>query len=348
MIFVDKKITEKEFIELLTSTRSKIDEKVAASGTPKASGEEFETFVYANMLEAAVGSDFEGHIEKTGAYAFPDIIAKKLYGVEVKMTIGDKWTSTGNSVRETTRIKDVKTIFIFFGKFKNGLETKFRRYEECLYDVGVTHSPRYKIDMELEMGDSIFDKMGIPYAVFIKEKDPITKVKDYYRGQLKEGEELWWLGSSAGSKLASPIIKSLKKLDEKEQERFMSEVFAYFPEVFGGSSLKFERAAVHLIVNYNAVSSNLRDTFTAGGRLKIKLRGKTKEVTHICGEFFSRAAEVKKIIEETQKERLAYYWKKKSVQDPIRDWERLVLKYSKGEEVDMVAVLRESFSDGKN
>src|SRR3989338_455677 len=116
MIFVDKKITEEEFVGLLTRTRSKIVEKVATAGTPNASGEEFETFVYENMLEAAVGSDFEGHVEQTGAYAFPDIVARKLYGVEVKMTSGDKWTSTGNSVRETTRIKDIKTIFIFFGK----------------------------------------------------------------------------------------------------------------------------------------------------------------------------------------------------------------------------------------
>jgi len=350
VIVVKKKIPEREFTDLLLRTQKIIASKVSITVTPAMDGNQFETFVFENMLEATKGSSFEGCLEQTGTYAFPDILAGGLYGVEVKKTNEDKWISTGNSVLESSRPDDIETIYIFFGKFGKGLETKFRKYQECLYDVGVTHSPRYKINMELALGDSIFDKMGTTYDAF--DPKSIATIQKYYRGLLKPGQELWWLGSSTDAgiedRVVSPIIQSFKKLGAQEREKFIQEIFAFYPEVFSKSRYKFEKAAVHLIVNYNAVSSSLRDIFTAGGKVKVKLVKKEQRVPKIYWQFFSRATEVKKIIEETPKEKLAYYWKKQSVKNSFEEWKQLVLEYSKSQKVDMKVLLRESFKNGKN
>lgn len=349
MIYVNKhEVSEKEFLSLLEVTKREIETELKGKGLPAGmNGESFEDLVFSQMVKSAIGTEFEGHVEQTGAHAFPDIIARKLYGVEVKMTIGDKWVSTGNSVLETTRVEDVKTIYLFFGKFGDHFEAKYRKYEECMYEVGVTHSPRYKIDMNLPNGKSIFDKLGVSYETFRQEKSPIKRLKKYYRDQLKEGEELWWIDPTAEDVSVSPVIKSFKSLDESEKEKFTNEVMVLFPEIFGNSTVKFERAAAYLITNYNAVSSSLRDNFTAGGQVKIKLGKKKITVQRLCYNLFLRAKQVKITIENTPREKLADYWKIDIEGSPLNTWLGLLEKYSgeSGEKTDAVAVFDEGLKN---
>lgn len=47
-------------------------------------------------------------IRLVSAQYFPDIIAEKYYGVEVKSTKENHWTSTGSSIVESTRDKNVE------------------------------------------------------------------------------------------------------------------------------------------------------------------------------------------------------------------------------------------------
>ena len=115
-------------------------------------GVSFEFFVFEQMCLAAKDSKFEGTINQTGKQTFPDIIANKYYGIEVKVTAEDKWVSTGNSVLEGTRVEAVEKIYMFFGKLGGVADIKYRQYQDCLCEVGVTHSPRYKIDMLLAQG----------------------------------------------------------------------------------------------------------------------------------------------------------------------------------------------------
>ena len=92
---------------------------------------------------------------------FPDIIADKYYGVEVKSTNKDHWKSTGSSIVESTRDEYVENIYMLFGKLGgNPPQFKCRPYEDVLYDIAVTHSPRYLIDMEFDKGSTIFSKMN--------------------------------------------------------------------------------------------------------------------------------------------------------------------------------------------
>ncbi|MCC6323556.1 hypothetical protein IT400_02060 [Candidatus Nomurabacteria bacterium] len=337
MIYVNKtKISESDFVILLEKTKEIIYHDFKKKGVPKEiNGVNFEGVVFNTMIEASLGTDFEGYIEQTGLHAFPDIIARKFFGLEVKMTIGDKWVSTGNSVLETTRIEDVQTIYMFFGKFGSGFEVKYRKYQECLYEVGVTHSPRYKIDMDLPSGKSIFDKIGIEYNIFRNDENSIKRLKDYYRKQLKDGEELWWIDSTSEEKSVSPVIKSLKLLDEKTKENFINEVYVLFPEIFGNSSVKFERAAAYLITGYNAVSSNLRDSFTAGGKVDLKINSKTLKVPQIFKRFSMRATEIKMLLNSIPREKLAYYWGIEVSSDPIMQWKTKAIEYTQKANPDL-------------
>jgi len=270
-------------------------------------GTEFESLTYQMMVKASDGTFFKNNITRTGPQTFPDIVAKNYFGVEVKATADDKWLSTGNSVLETTRVESVERIYMFFGKFGGEIDIKFRLYQECLNEVGVTHSPRYKINMDLPKGHSIFDKIGINYDILRKGDNAIQRIKQYYRGMLQEGEELWWIDPQEVT--TSPIIRSFSKFTYEEKFRFMTEAMILFPEVFGKSSVKFERLASYLITGYNAVSSNLRDSFTAGGRIGINIAGKRVVVPKIYQHLLEHAKDIEKTIKSMPVTKLSYHWR---------------------------------------
>ncbi|MDB5109402.1 MAG: hypothetical protein JWR67_516, partial [Mucilaginibacter sp.] len=184
-----------EFDSLLKKTLYTLNNEVgtAAEKVDLLSGVKLEQYAADIMKEHAQGTVFENSIECTSGQSFPDIIAKKLYGVEVKTTIKNHWRTTGNSVLESSRIEDVERIFILFGKLANPVEFRYKPYEECLAEVVVTHSPRYLIDMNLGENRTIFDKIGIPYDTLRKQTNPIKNIISYYKKGLKKGDDLWWI-----------------------------------------------------------------------------------------------------------------------------------------------------------
>ena len=324
MIYVKKPdAKEKDFINLLERSKKLI--LAFWSNRQDTSPTYFETIVFKQMCEAAKGTGFDGMVEQTGTHDFPDIIAKKYFGVEVKMTISDHWTSTGNSVLESSRIEDVEKIYVLFGKFGGRLDIRYRLYQECLSEISVTHSPRYRINMDLQIGKSIFDKIGVDYDTLRNDPNPIQKIKEYYRGQLKEGEELWWIDQDEDDKAVSPIIKPFRGLSDKEKENFIVEAMILFPEMFGNSSTKFERAAAYLISEYNAVSANLRDHFTAGGQIKLEIKGKDIVVPQLAHRLRIRAKAIKDKINFMDAETLSYYWRSDKLEENRLDqWRRML------------------------
>jgi len=312
MLYVEKKdIREKRFIDLLTETRqnSLIELGKQGSKAKDISSLGFEKLVFEQMSFSAQNTEFDRKIRQGGPHGFPDIIAEGYFGAEIKMTTGDKWLSTGNSVLESTRPEDVQKIYIFFGKFGGEIDIKYRAYQECLYDIGVTHSPRYKINMDLPKGAAIFDKMGIEYDMLRKEPNPIKKIKEYYRSKLEEGEELWWIDPQPEEDSTIPVIKSFRKLNTDTQEKFMIEVMILFPEVFSASSVKFERIATYLVTNYSAVSSSLRDIFTAGGKQVLIVKNKNIIVPKIFSKLFLNAKAIAQTLETIDSEKLSYHWR---------------------------------------
>lgn len=324
MIYVEKlNVKEKDFVALLE--RSKRLMLVFLTNKKNISPTYFETIVFEQMCEAAKDSIFEGTVKQTGKHAFPDIVTNKYFGVEVKMTANDHWVSTGNSVLESSRVGGVERIYIVFGKFGGDLDIRYRLYQECLPEISVTHSPRYRINMDLPLGKSIFDKIGVDYDSLRRDVDPIRKIKNYYRSQLKEGEELWWIDQEGNDKAVSPIIRPYRSLSEKEKESFIVEAMILFPEMFGNSSTKFERAAAYLISEYNVVSANLRDLFTAGGKKKLKVGGRTLSLPQLASRLFVRAKAIEEKIQSMDSEKLRFYWRSEKLErDCLKQWKKLL------------------------
>lgn len=326
MIYLNKEIKHEDlFIELLEKTKN-IALKKLTTYKSVPSSDAFETLAYESMTTAAKGSLFDGHVKRTGPHGFPDIIAKKYFGAEVKMTDKNKWTSLGNSALESTRDEDVEKIYLFFGKLGGGADIKFRRYQDCMIDIAVTHSPRYRINMDLPAGESIFDKMGIPYDE-LRADNPLRQFKKYYISQLEEGEELWWIDQQEEETSVSPIIKQFRNLDSALKVKFITETFCLFPEILGSSSLKFERVAAYLITHFNAVSPSLRDYFTAGGQELITIKKKNYKVPQIYKHLFEVSKNIKHYLAEVKKGELGYYWRSKKIKgENIDEWKKIIDK----------------------
>lgn len=204
---------------------------------------------------------------------FPDIIAEKYYGIEVKSTKENHWTSTGSSIVETTRVKNVDDIYMLFGKLGGNVpEFKCRPYQDVLYDIAVTHSPRYLINMELAKEETIFAKMGTTYDDFRTSPDSIAKVRRYYRkkAELQKKQEMpWWITSENVDTAHSFNIRLWNALDYWEKRQLQAKCLILFPEVLSPKAdrKKYNNVTLWLCSYNQVVNPNVRDMFSAGGKI---------------------------------------------------------------------------------
>lgn len=320
-----------EFDALLNSTLKQLN--IEGSTNPKIfanlAGTKLENHIGSMMTEISQGTVFENSIKVIGGQKFPDIVAKKFYGIEVKTTTQNHWKTTGNSVLESTRVNDVERIFMLFAKLANPIEFKCRPYEECLSEVVVTHSPRYLIDMNLPIGKTIFDKMETPYDTLRKKENPLGYVVDYYKSKLKPGEQLWWIDNNNISNLS---IKMWKHIDKEKKSEIVIKIMVYFTEIFGNSNnRKFERIPAWLVAKEGIVTSNVRDLFSSGGKGKIVVGLKTYEnIPRIFLNLFDNLSSIIETLIQTSAIELSEYWGIKTTETKkISDWIELVFEHSK-------------------
>jgi len=317
-----------EFHLLIKNTLLEINliAKKSAKDIVLLEGNKMEPFIKGIMTEQAVGTAFEHSIELVSGQKFPDIVAKKYYGIEVKSTTQNHWKTTGNSVLESTRVEGVERIFMLFGKLGAPIEFRCRPYEECLSEVVVTHSPRYLIDMNLPKGATIFDKMKIGYDILRTKSNPIKPVVEYYKSKLKQGEDIWWLDQEDNSKSSSLIIKIWNNLGNQEKIELKLKGMAFFPELFGSSKDKFGRLAIWLVTSEGVVCPNVRDLFTAGGKSDLVIAGKIyTQVPKIIETLFENLPKLTTKIYHTSPLELSEHWKQRTTEtSKLNDWIKLV------------------------
>ena len=333
IVSVNPDPNRKEFDLLLSSTISELNIHAQKSSKKVAIllGRQLEPYVKDVMTEKAIGTPFEDSIELIGGQKFPDIIAKKYYGIEVKTTTQNHWKTTGNSVLEGTRVENIERVFMLFAKLASPIEFRCRPYEDVLSEVVVTHSPRYLIDMNLEEGNTIFDKIKMPYDTLRKKENPIRQIVDYYKSTLKPGEELWWMDADDNSKPSNIVIRIWNNLSIREKQELKNRAMVYFPELFGNSSDKFGRLAIWLVTREAVVCPNVRDLFTAGGRNDCIIGEKIyKKVPRIFLNLFDNVPAIIEIIMQTSAIELSEYWEIKTTDNnKIFDWIDLVAEHSK-------------------
>lgn len=274
LISVNRDVDNIDFEKLITLSISTLKDISSKENERylKLLGNKLEDEVYDVMCSCAENTPFEGTIELISGQKFPDIVANNYYGVEVKSTKQNHWKTTGNSVLESTRVKDIQRIYMLFGKIHDPIEFKYRLYQDCLYDVIVTHSPRYAIDMDLNEGNTIFDKVGIDYDIIRQSPNPIKPFKDYYRNKLSEGQELWWIDNEE-YKPDSIVFRIWNSLTKEEKDIYKIKGYTYFPEILGNNHSKFDKFTLWLSVKQRVICPNVRDLFTAGGKEDLIVNG---------------------------------------------------------------------------
>jgi hypothetical protein len=333
IVSVNSHPNRNEFDLLLNLTISELNIHAQKTSKKMATlfGRNLEPYVRDVMTDLAVGTPFENSIELIGGQKFPDIVAKKYYGIEVKTTTQNHWKTTGNSVLESTRIDNVERIFMLFAKLATPIEFRCRPYEEVLSEVVVTHSPRYLIDMNLAQGKTIFDKMEIPYDTLRKKENPIRPIVDYYKSKLKPGEELWWMDAENNSKASNIVIRIWNNLSLKEKQELKNKAMVYFPELFGNSNDKFGRLAIWLVTRETVVCPNVRDLFTAGGKSNYIIETDAyQKVPRIFLNLFDSIPNIIEIIMQTSSFELSEYWKIQTTdKTKLFDWINLITENSK-------------------
>ena len=296
----------------------------------KLKGTKLEPYVFEIMTELAVGTPFEGSIELIGGQKFPDIIAQRVFGVEVKTTVKNHWKTTGNSVLESTRVEDVERIYILFAKLATPIEFRCKPYEECLSEVVVTHSPRYLIDMDLEVGQTIFDKLQVKYDILRQSNAPIKPIIKYYRSRLKPGQDLWWI-DSGNDESSSLVVNVWNNLSLKERQNVKNKAMVYFPELFSGKADKFSRFSLWLVTRRATVCPNVRDLFTAGGKGDFVINGQLYEnIPRVFINLFENISGIFEIIRESRPSELIDYWgSEPDENNMLKKWISLVDTHSK-------------------
>lgn len=228
-------------------------------------------------------------IKLVSAQYFPDIIAERYYGVEVKSTKSNHWTSTGSSIVESTRDKYVENIYLLFGKLGGEpVEFRCKPYEECMCDIAVTHSPRYLINMEIDKTQTIFHKIGMSYDDLRNSPQSIEKVRAYYRkkAELNNKKEMpWWLAANNSETSTNINLRLWADIDLESKKKLKAQIFILFPDVFRRN---YKDTALWLCTRHSILNLNVRDLFSASGQYKY-LNGEKLPlpIPHIVGELLS-------------------------------------------------------------
>ena len=257
-----------------------------------------------------------------GGHAFPDIVYtfdnKISYGIEVKSSTQanaseTSWSILGNSILGSTRV-DVDDLHIVFIKVgNNGCFIKSARYEDSISDVAVTHSPRYKLDLNQSADQSFFSKSGISYDEMKNSENPIGLVTDYFKGK---GLTAWWIAESTPA-----VIKNWNELNLDEKKEILSKSLILFPEIiYSRSSEKYKRLSKWLVANYSVVDSSLRDKFTAGGRATLTINGEIfSDLPKIFETFQNLSEQFIVEIKNVSSEDIEEFWNSYNLQNDTPD-----------------------------
>lgn len=269
-------------------------------------GSGFEKLVFEFCLALNISGGYGFIIRETKKQAFPDIIINRT-GVEVKSTVKDHWTTTGNSIQESQRDPDADSILFFFGKLGGTPRFLVRPYEECLKSVVVTHNPRYLVDMKLDPEETIFSKMNLSYDSFRSLDQPMIEVKKFVRKGLKPGETLWWMNEEAEVG-KDQVLRGYNNLTAQEKTQFEINAMALCPQMLGVSTAKYERVPEILLTQFRTVSPNVRDKFSAGGKVTLPIGAESFEVRAIDAKLYVNARKIDKFINSAEPEMLMDFW----------------------------------------
>lgn len=214
------------------------------------SGTDFEGIVYDCLLEAGFKEEAITHSPQR----FPDFIIEDLndgdkIGVEVKKTNENRWEIQGGSIYESLR-NDIEETYILMAKLGGTKpEVRIRKYEECISELKVTHSPRVHLNLDLETGADLLSQNDAKNLAELTGEELNRKIRKLVRTP----KSTWW---------SSDETIAFSDLPQEEKEIYLNEGMVLFPEVFKGNYSKF---TPWLVYDCLVWCGNVRDIFSSRG-----------------------------------------------------------------------------------
>jgi len=327
---------DKELIKsLLIETRKKLLKEINR-GLKFSSGTDFENKVYETLIKICNTRQITTKVEHNGPQTFPDLCIKSI-GIEIKLSQRDSWESLGNSIREGTKIKGLTEIYVFFLKQDRTPDIKFGPYKDFLSDIIVTHSPRYKINMNIKPEESILKKINMDYDNFSGDS-AIKKIQEYYS---KQGKDAWWIISKE-DKETTAFLRKQSDLSKDELDKIRVDCMIFFPEIFSKSKNKYERLPGYILENYDCIFSNLRDLFSAGGKKYLELNNGVKLISKIEYYLYELSKKIHNQFNTLNKKDLEFYWKTNITAEKNKESSWLEFLNKKSKEAD----LKDIYLDG--
>ncbi len=244
-----------EYVKKLYGVREDVqkklrDKKAERIDSDKMSGTDFEKVVYDSLLEAGFEKDSITHSAKK----FPDFILEDKgdgdkIGVEVKKTNSNKWEVIGGSIYESLK-NDIDDTYVLMAKMGGEKpEVRLRKYEECIADLKVTHSPRFYLNLDLEKGQDYLTNNDAKDLLELSGDELNRKIRKLLRTQ----KSTWWSGGET---------VAFSDLSKEEKGIYLNEGIALFPEVFKGDYHNF---TPWLVYSCFVWCGNVRDIFSSGG-----------------------------------------------------------------------------------
>lgn len=176
-----------------------------------------------------------------------------------------------------------------FGGKRGEPEARFRRYQECVSDLSVTHNPRVKINLDLPKGEDFLTK-NEAFDLLDMEEGP--ELDRRIRALLRTDKSTWYKDET---------VISFSELTKEEKLAYFIDGVVLFPEVTQGNYSNF---APWLTYKCLVWCGNIRDVFTAGG---------TKEydsfvASAIMNRIIERVDLVIQRIEKMTPEELKRHW----------------------------------------
>ncbi|WP_054745673.1 hypothetical protein [Amylolactobacillus amylophilus] len=203
--------------------------------------------------------DYKVHL----GHHFPDmdlIVNGDCFGLELKSRSNGSWDTNGNSVFESITDEDYQDIFLLFGSKEPGkdhLLVRFDYYWKVTSAINVTHSPRFKINMDTN--ESVFKDAQEYYQ--LRDKTEMEKVA-FLQNYLKEHTTgtKWFVPQDSSSESIKPT--SLNLLPQNIQNQVKAEVLVLFPQdLITSKKANYARAHEFIITNHFYYSSSFRDFF---------------------------------------------------------------------------------------
>lgn len=219
-------------------------------GKLKIKGTDFESIVYDQLIISGIDEEQITHSPRK----FPDFIINDetsgtKIGLEVKKTDESKWKVPGGSVYESLR-NQIEETYVLMARLGGTPEARLRKYEECLADLKVTHSPRFQLDLELPAGEDYLTKHNAQDLLNLSEGAELNR---RIRELLRTDKNTWY---------CEDTVAAFSDLSSEEKEKYFIDGVVLFPEVVGKDYSNF---APWLIYKCLVWCKNVRDVFSAGG-----------------------------------------------------------------------------------